>query len=335
MQDIFSRLRKSFKVNPLNSIKGKISVTVCIATVCGGNTIIIGAADRMITAGDIEFEPQQTKIIQLSNSIAVMIAGDSSMQAEIIQKVYADVGARIKTEPTNWWNVADVAGLYNQYYADARFKRAERDILFPLGLNRNTFISRQKEMDPKLVSQLATELINFVPPSISAIFTGVDNTGPHIYIAENGSINCQDLVGFSAIGVGAWHANSQIMFAGHDRWKLVPETLLLAYSAKKRAEVAPGVGEATDMFTIGPALGSFTYIGDHVLIKLKEIYEAEQKREMKANLKARSSVNEYVEEIAKAATAKEQAKIPLDSGGDTSANKKELGDGHKEEQPKN
>lgn len=309
-------------------------MTVCVAAICRGDTVI-GASDRMITAGDIEFEPQQTKIYQLTTSIAIMVAGDSSIQSEITQRAYADVSKRIQAEPKNWWNIRDVAELYNEYYKEAKLKRAEGAILFPLGLDRNTFIGRQKEMDSQLIRQLATELINFAPPPISAIFAGVDSSGPHIYIAEDENIRCQDQVGFAAIGVGAGHANSQLMFAAHNRWKELPETLLIVYSAKRRAEVAPGVGETTDMFMIGPALGSFTYIGDHVLTELKKIYKAEQQREIRANLKARSSVNKYVEEMAKAATAKEQAKTLPDSGGNTSADKKELGDESKEDQPKN
>ncbi len=127
-------------------------------------------------------------------------------------------------------------------------------------------MSRQQEMAPELVRQLATELINFVPPRVATIFAGIDAFGAHIYSAQNGDVTCQDGVGFAAIGAGYWHADSQFMFAGHTRTRPMPETLLLSYSAKKRAEVAPGVGEGTDMFFIGPALGSYTLVGEHVLV---------------------------------------------------------------------
>ena len=301
----------------------------------GGNAII-GASDRMLTSGDIQFEPQQPKIIQLTTSIFIMVAGDSSMQAEIIQNVRFEVNKRIATEPDNWWDVRDVANLYSHYYNDARFKRAEKNILSLLGLDNNTFIAKQKEMDSGLVRQLATELINYEAPRISAIFAGIDNSGAHIYVADNENVSCQDLVGFAAIGVGSWHANSQMMFAGHTKFKLLPETLLLVYSAKKRAEVAPGVGEATDMVMVGPALGSFSPIGNHVLDKLKEIHKSEQKREIKASTKAKESVNQYVEELAKDATAKNQATIPPpDGGGETPSDEKKPRNDHQEGKPEN
>jgi hypothetical protein len=43
------------------------------------------------------------------------------------------------------------------------------------------------------------------------------------------------------------------MLAGHSPFSSSPETLLLTYLAKKRSEIAPGVGKGTDMFIIGPA----------------------------------------------------------------------------------
>lgn len=310
----------------------EIPVTVCVAAMFDEHGIL-GASDRMLTAGDVQFEPQQPKIIFISNSIAAMIAGDSSMQAEIMQKVKADVRKRIDEDSSTWVNIKDVAELYMVYYNESRLKRAEQSILAPFGLDSNSFISRQKEMEAGFVRQIATELLNYEAPRISAIFAGVDTSGAHLYVADNDSINCRDNVGFAAIGVGYWHANSQIMFAGHTRRKSFPETLLLVYSAKKRAEVAPGVGGATDMFAVGPRLGSYIEIGDHVITNLQKIYEDEQRREWRAANKAKESVNKYVEEINRTAAAKEQKTGEGDSGGDTPVDQKEFRDNTQGDQP--
>lgn len=57
-------------------------MTVCVAAISQSSTgtglMITGASDRMLTAGDIEFEPEQSKIQPLTNSIALMLAGDSA-----------------------------------------------------------------------------------------------------------------------------------------------------------------------------------------------------------------------------------------------------------------
>jgi len=136
----------------------------------------------------------------------------------------------------------------------------------------------------------------------------------HIYTSQNGVISCNDVVGFSAIGAGAWHADSQLMFAAHTKWNVFGETLLTTYAAKKRAEVAPGVGTATDMFYIGPDLGAYVLIGNHVIEKLEKIYKEEQDKQTEARQKSRAQTNDYIDELAKSAIPKEQRETPKDAG---------------------
>jgi hypothetical protein len=45
------------------------------------------------------------------------------MQLEVMLDVNAQVAARIKFDPKNWWNVRDVADLYVRYYNKAKLKR--------------------------------------------------------------------------------------------------------------------------------------------------------------------------------------------------------------------
>lgn len=288
-------------------------MTVCIAAICD-NSMLIGASDRMVTSGDIQFEPQRTKIISLTSSIVVMTAGDVAIQTEALQEVSAVIEQRVRDEPQNWWMVRDVAFLYRDAYNRARLRRAENKVLAPLGLNSETFLLRQQQIEPGLLRQLAVDLKNFYAPSASAIFAGVDYNGPHIYDALNSDITCRDLIGFSAIGAGDWHANSQFMFAGHTRTKPFPETLLLTYAAKKHAEVAPGVGEATDMFLIGPNLGTYLAVGDHVLTNLARIYRDNRKQLQRVAQRAERAVNIYVNELLSAAVVREQGEIPQGEG---------------------
>jgi hypothetical protein len=187
-------------------------------------------------------------------------------------------------------------------------------------LDTNTFISRQREMDPQFIRQIGSELINFSPPAVEAIICGVDSSGPHLYSVYNSDATCQDTVGFAAIGVGSWHADSQFMFAGHVGLRPFPETLLLVYLAKKRAEVAPGVGEATDMFSIGPALGSLFFVNEEVKERLEKEYREMRRREASMERKAQKGVRQYVEEIVRRAQAqREQAASTEDGGGDPPA----------------
>jgi hypothetical protein len=235
-------------------------VTVCIAARAGN--IVVGASDRMLTSGDIQFEPSAgTKIYALSNSMFMMTAGDSALHAEMTGMVIREIAARIVAEPQNWWRVSEAANLYVKYYNLVKNKRAEDAILVPLHLDEQSFIANQRTMSEDLVKDLAKELLNFQIPDVSAIFAGLDPDGCHIYTVYNNEANCVDNVGFAAIGIGERHASSQFMFARHAWNSPFSDTLLLTYYAKRKAEVAPGVGNGTDMMMVGPTLGSLTPVG--------------------------------------------------------------------------
>jgi hypothetical protein len=131
--------------------------------------------------------------------------------------------------------------------------RLERLLLAPLGLDSDTFVSRQQEMDPDLVSNLAEKFLEESGDlGAEAIIAGVDSTGPHIYhIDDPGLSVCRDRSAFWAIGIGARHFETNFMSSGYDRTFPLVSSMLLAFSAKKQAERAPGVGKITDMFIVG------------------------------------------------------------------------------------
>jgi hypothetical protein len=287
---------------------GYVSVTICVTAICSDGHIIYGASDRMLTAGDIQFEPQQSKIWSITNSIIIQVAGDASIHSDIIKKVNADVGKRIQENPADWWNIKDVAELYRHYYEELQGKRAEHDILAPLLLDQDTWFTKQKDMDAELVKDIAARLSSYELSPTAAIISGVDYTGAHIYVADGGILRCQDNVGFAAIGAGQWHANSHLMFAGHNPHKEIPETLWNVFSAKKRAQIAPGCGQGTDMFTIGPLLGSYAVISPDILGDLEKIYQEEQGRQRKATENAKRAVKEYIDGLAKQVAKTQEAK---------------------------
>src|SRR5258706_6843030 len=132
----------------------------------------------MLTAGDIEFEPPAAKIWGLTSSIAVMMAGDGTLHREIMKRVQIDIHARIANEPDSWWNVRDAVDVYKRHYESIRMARAETDILFPLGLDRNSFIEKQQQMSQDIVFRLVESLTNYRLPEVQSIFVGVDTDGP-------------------------------------------------------------------------------------------------------------------------------------------------------------
>jgi len=205
----------------------KLDVTLCAAalfSISDGASGVLGVSDRMLTVPpDIQYEPHgQQKIYYLTNSIQIMTAGDSGLQADILPRVKREAYERIDLGD-RWLNVKEVAEIYAEVYLSERQARAEIDVLRPPGLNFERWIDRQQELDASLVTAIAKELYNFQIPTASAIIAGVDPTGPHIYVVMNSDITCHDKVGFAAIGVGKNHAGSEFMFAGHSRYRLYPE----------------------------------------------------------------------------------------------------------------
>jgi hypothetical protein len=280
-------------------------MTVCIAAICEGG-IIFGAADRMKTAMDVQFEPPIPKIFPITNSIIAMTAGDALFQREILGSVFSIVNAQIDKDPQNWWKISDVAELHARFYSIGKQKQAENAILVPLGLDREKFLSCQHAMSNDFINSIKNQILNFKMPHTLSIITGVDNEGTHIYAVENEKVYCWDTIGFASIGSGSRHAESQFMLAGHSRISPLPESLLLTYSAKKRAEVAPGVGCYTDMFMVGPSLGSFTEINIKTMTKLEEEYQKMLSAEKNAQISAKKGITEYVKELKKASTQQEQ-----------------------------
>jgi hypothetical protein len=86
------------------------ALTVCIAARCYSSVFLI--SDRMITAGDIQFEPQTPKIAFLTSAIAVMASGDSGFHAEVLTDVLKEVVSTVAKEPDKWLYVKDVVDLY-------------------------------------------------------------------------------------------------------------------------------------------------------------------------------------------------------------------------------
>lgn len=278
-------------------------MTVCIATISEG--MIFGIADRMKTVGDIEYEPSTAKIFQITSSIAVMTSGDAAFQAEILRKLYLVTGNMIKDNPDEWLKVIDIAYLYAQKRNEIKAKRAENNILLPLGLTMDSFVAKQGTMSEGFINSITKELLNFEIPDVSVIVAGIDATGPHIFLVYGDEVSCRTTVGFASIGIGSRHANSQLMLGRYGTNTPMAESLLLTYVAKKRSEVSPGVGEETDMFIVA-GLGGFTTLKTEHMEKLNKEYKKISVSENRALSKARKEMHSYVKSLSEKQEQKPQ-----------------------------
>jgi hypothetical protein len=91
----------------------KVVVTVCIAALCRWNYrsasepedwgfVAIAASDRMITSGDVQYEPNQTKVAQMTQRTMLLIAGDYSLHSEAIRATQRQLESNRDASPVMW-----------------------------------------------------------------------------------------------------------------------------------------------------------------------------------------------------------------------------------------
>jgi hypothetical protein len=267
----------------------------------------------MITAGDIEFEPPSKKIAMLTSSIGMMYSGDLSLHAEIAQDLIADIQERIHAAPEVWLKVRDVANLYARHWAEARFRRAEIEVLAPLGLARTTFLEQATRLEPKFIDKIVDAMGAQRVPSIEVIIAGVDlrfgTLCPSIYHVADGYMMCADQTAFAAIGTGARHVESQFMLAKYSGDVPNGEALLLAYSAKRDAEVAPGVGTETDIVAIGAGVGRSLELANPIKTKIETEYKKIRAKDEMVRQKGRAEVSRFLEELSKNSPQGQQSPV--------------------------
>jgi hypothetical protein len=268
---------------------------------------VICAADRMLTAGvgdaDVEYEPEERKLFPITNGVALMASGDAFLQREILLGMDPEVRESIRVK-REWWSVQGMAELYRKHFNLIRRQRAEQEVLIPHGLTYDEYLRRNRDLAPTTLSEIILKLQDFQMPDVPTIVAGLDLTGPHIYSVRDGLIQCHDATGFAAIGIGARHASSQFMLAKHSASKPLSETLRLIYFAKKRSEVAPGVGAETDMCMFGHRVGSINCFKGGEVDRLEKLYLAALKDERAADRKAQRRIDQFVESLK--SPAKEQ-----------------------------
>lgn len=213
----------------------------------GQQPVVVLAADRMMTM-DLKREYEQamqTKCFAMSNLVSVLVSGSSESLLEICATTRRIAGEQQATL------VADIARLFADEFARYRNAETERRMLAKWGLDWAAFHSQQASFAPEFRGRLLSDLESYDCDLGAVLIAGVDELGAHIYrVADPGLAESCGQVGYGGIGIGAEFAEYEFMAAGYAPAFLWEDALLLAYFAKKRAEVAPGVGTVTDLWWI-------------------------------------------------------------------------------------
>lgn len=220
-------------------------MTICIVGICdsvnGTAKTAIAIADRMVTAGDTEFEQAAfSKIIKLAANCVVLSAGSALVPTELFNATRTKFSG-IPTPP-----IFDVVQEIKRNYVRLRTIRAEERYFRPLGLSVKDFVENQRSLDSTLVIRLSKYLEEARlggRAGLQILVAGIDTTGSHIHcVVDPGTSECFDSIGYCSIGSGERHADSALIVNDYHVAMPVKRALYLIYEAKKRAEVAPGVG---------------------------------------------------------------------------------------------
>lgn len=281
-------------------------MTTCLVVICRSlddQPAIVATADRMITAGDVQFEwdipkaqlfdfptTHRPDAIQSDIPVLALNAGSALDHAELVRRVTLELKSQVS-------KVSELAELFALVFAGLRRDRAVRMHLVPLGLDAVTFIQNQQAMQPAEASRLAWALANEALHD-ELIIAGIDDSGAHIYLVRDpGIAECHDYVGFAAIGSGSRHAEAAFMTGAYSRTTSFARAALQAYVAKKRSEVAPGVGSVTDLWWMEKSFGTFVVSPDLVDAIFAKYYKRILKGESGVRARSEASIERSFREV--------------------------------------
>ncbi len=224
-------------------------MTICIAALYNDGKGCALTSDLMTTAHipiGYEFESDDiAKIIKLNESTCILTAGDVLFANEVV------VGARRKLEDVGEAvSVSQIAENVRMAYQEVRRNHIIRNELESRALDINFYYENQHKLVAPII-QMIDEQFRTWNPGVELIVAGKDSSGCHIYTIQNpGDVFCHDPVGFVAIGSGAPHALYSLIESKYKKMMAKGEVEELVEKAKKRSEVAPGVGIGTESISI-------------------------------------------------------------------------------------
>lgn len=242
-------------------------MTVCLAALCrdGDRKLAVAAADRMVTYGQfIEFEHAEPKMSPVSSHALVMVAGDTLIGTRLAREVADQFGGAQA--------VMDIAQHLAANYEATRNNLMEQQILALRSLDRTSFYNLHASLNPQVTFGIDQAMTQF-NPGIELLLAGVDAVGAHLYTVHNPGRpeRLHDVIGYAAVGSGTIHALQSMIGFGHSASADYHETVFRVYASKRRSEVAPGVGQDTDMAVISEK-GVHWLTADE-LAQLQSIYE--------------------------------------------------------------
>lgn len=261
-------------------------MTICMAAICDDGRSVVTASDKMLTASflALEFEHPEAKIGVLGSHCLSLSAGDALAATDLLA-ASGDLAQKLQA-PT----VEMITNDVKEKFIALRQQNIEDNIFRPRGFNFRDFY--QKGLISQIPGELAMLLDSQVQKSrfdVDLLIAGIDQSGAHIYgVRDPGVVACYDGLGYHAIGSGERHALLNIIGSNYQRSRGLNEAVYAVFEAKKHAELAQGVGVATEIRIV--TADGITAVNNNQFDKLKKIHD----RKMSPQLK---EINEQIENL--------------------------------------
>ena len=220
-------------------------MTICIAALAEDGRSVVVAVDQMITANipiSYQFETLNVKkIYDLPGKNAVVLtAGNAIYAFEIMEILMRKVQSENSIE-----SIEQIAEEARKIYQDIRRKHVIERFIQPRGLSLSSYLTNQKTLHEGVVNEIEKALQNF-NIDVELIIAGANKDLCHIYnVSHPGVSDCHDPVGYVCVGSGAPHAMYNLIGSTYKKSDEINKVKRLVKAAKKKSEVAPGVGKET------------------------------------------------------------------------------------------
>lgn len=222
-------------------------VTICIAAICDIDKpapAIVFCADRLISAGPIQFEGSTSKIkIMTAYCMAMQSSNDSLTSDAILEKAREKASKFDKPR-----KIVEIVELIRAECLALKKQWIEDNILFKYNVTFDKLEVKPEATVAQAIKEV-TDCKNQYPFQFSFIVLGIEETKEaHLYtIDQDGQYWLQDSLGFATIGSGDYLAFPELTKHGYSRHFPAVVAIPRVYIAKKVAERVQGVGRHADL----------------------------------------------------------------------------------------
>lgn len=217
-------------------------MTQLIGAICEQGQKVVLISDRMVERAGLAFE-RGTKGQSIASNAIVLTAG-TVHEPELIRDVKSEFQG--VSNPS----ILTIVKRLTEKYHEIRLARVNDEILRARGFNSiEEFYSKQRLLHDSLIIDINSSIEGY-DLGIHLLVAGVDSEAHIYYVCNPGTYSSYDEISFFCPGMGKEQAESTFVWYVFTPELPLRETLYIAFEAKRKAESAGSVGQATDAWII-------------------------------------------------------------------------------------